>query len=88
MSCRVLARTMEEFILNEMIAIARVRRCDEIVGVYKPTAKNKLVAGLYERLGFEKAGDENGATCWRLKIGPGAERTSYVRQMEMAEQAC
>jgi predicted enzyme involved in methoxymalonyl-ACP biosynthesis len=55
------------------------------VGIYKPTAKNKLVAGLYERLGFEKAGDDNGATRWTLKIGPDAERISYVRQMEMAE---
>jgi FkbH-like protein len=85
MSCRVLARSMEEFILNEMIAIARARQCDAILGIYKPTAKNKLVSGLYERLGFEKVADDNGATSWRLAVVPGCERTSYVRTMEMAE---
>jgi FkbH-like protein len=87
MSCRVLARTMEEFILNEMIAVARARGCGEIIGLYKPTAKNKLVAGLYEKLGFEKVGDEGGVTRWRLKVAPDTDRISYVRQTQM-EAAC
>ncbi len=85
MSCRVLARSMEEFILDEIIGIARARNCGAILGTYRPTAKNKLVSGLYERLGFEKAGDDGGVTSWRLAVVPGCERTTYVRTMEMAE---
>ena len=88
MSCRVLARTMEEFILNAIISIARERRCDAVIGLYKPTAKSKLVSGLYEKLGFVNAGDEDGATAWRLEIGPETERETSVRLEESLEQGC
>lgn len=68
MSCRVLARTMEEFILNDLIALGRHHECASILGRYVPLPKNKLVAKLYERLGFTLVADENGATLWRLAL--------------------
>lgn len=53
MSCRVLGRTMEEFIFNLVNAAAVERHCKTITGQYIPSAKNKLVSNLYERLGFD-----------------------------------
>jgi FkbH-like protein len=69
MSCRVLGRTMEAFIRNNIVNAARGANCRAVIGRYLPTAKNKLVAGLYQRLGFEKIADCDGETTWRLAVG-------------------
>jgi FkbH-like protein len=69
MSCRVLGRTVEEFIRNNIVDAARHANCRAVVGRYRASAKNKLVAGLYQRLGFEKIADGEGETTWRLVIG-------------------
>ena len=68
MSCRVLGRTMEEFICNDVIACARQNRCGGIVGRFIPSEKNHLVSNLYDRLGFEKTNETVEATTWRLTI--------------------
>ena len=57
MSCRVLKRTMEEFIVNSIFEAARLRGCVRVVGEYIPTPKNAMVANLYERMGFCKAAE-------------------------------
>lgn len=62
MSCRVLARGMEEFTANLILRDARRRGCTRILGRFVPSAKNQLVAGLYPRLGFTPAGEEQGAS--------------------------
>jgi FkbH-like protein len=59
MSCRVLGRSMEEFIANEVLRVACEWQCRGIVGYYVASARNMLVAGLYERLGFEPTRDGN-----------------------------
>lgn len=58
MSCRVLGRGVEEFIRNQLVQIARDMNCSRLGGEYLPTEKNAMVAGLYERLGFSRVGDE------------------------------
>ncbi len=65
MSCRVLGRTMEEFIANEIRAVAQARSCARITGHYRPSAKNGLVAGLYARLGFAALESEDAVTHWQ-----------------------
>jgi predicted enzyme involved in methoxymalonyl-ACP biosynthesis len=83
MSCRVLARSMEEFICNELLAVARSRKCNAIIGTYRPSAKNKLVAELYKRLGFNLVSEEWGVTTWRYEIEPAYTGwTAYVRLSE------
>jgi len=56
MSCRVIARTVEEFCLDALVRAARERGFERIVGEYLPTKKNQLVADLYDRLGFSRTG--------------------------------
>lgn len=68
MSCRVLGRTMEEFICNDIVDVAMRLGCRSVTGRYVPSAKNKLVAGLYPLLGFSLVSDDNGTTTWRLAL--------------------
>lgn len=52
MSCRVLKRGMENFILNTMVEKAKAAGYKKIVGEYLPTPKNKMVENHYTGLGF------------------------------------
>lgn len=54
MSCRVIGRRMEDYMAAVLLDAARARGLRRVVGRYFPTAKNGMVASLYERLGFER----------------------------------
>ena len=69
MSCRVLKRSMENAMLDELVKHAEKAGITELVGHYYPTAKNKMVAQFYGELGFEKiSADDDGNTVWRLAL--------------------
>ncbi len=52
MSCRVLGRNVEQFVLNNIVGAARRRGLSRIVGEYLPTPKNGMVKDHYSKLGF------------------------------------
>ncbi len=52
MSCRVIGRQMEEFMLQTLAEAAQAAQIRAIRGVYVPTGKNGMVADLYPKLGF------------------------------------
>jgi FkbH-like protein len=52
MSCRVLKRGMEQFIINTIMEEAKDKDVKKITGEYLPTAKNGIVKDLYETLHF------------------------------------
>ena len=52
MSCRVLKRGMEQAMFHQLCERARARGITVIVGYYLPTAKNAMVANMYQELGF------------------------------------
>ena len=54
MSCRVLKRGMEEFIVNKMIKTAKENGFEKVIGEYLKTPKNAMVANIYEKLGFQR----------------------------------
>ena len=58
MSCRVLKRGMEEFVLNAVIDTAKRLGYKKVIGEYIPTAKNGMVADIYERHGFKAVGNK------------------------------
>lgn len=58
MSCRVLKRGMEEFIVDKILSVAARQGFRRVVGEYIPTPKNAMVKDLYEQLGFSRL--ENG----------------------------
>lgn len=69
MSCRVLKRTFELAMFDALVNAARRRGIQTLVGRYAPSAKNAMVAGHYEALGFQRAGEQDaGVTLWRLPM--------------------
>jgi FkbH-like protein len=56
MSCRAIGRTVEDHLLNCVASHARQLGYNNLIGEYIPTAKNELVADLYERFGFQPMG--------------------------------
>ena len=52
MSCRVLGRDMEKFMLDRLLEAAAARGIKHIEATYLPTPKNALVKDLCPRLGF------------------------------------
>jgi FkbH-like protein len=69
MSCRVLGRRMEEAMLVQLVAAARRRGATRLIGRYRPTAKNAMVADHYEKLGFSLISrDAEGGSEWALAL--------------------
>ncbi|MDR1057396.1 MAG: HAD-IIIC family phosphatase [Coxiellaceae bacterium] len=68
MSCRVIARGMEHFVYNDITAIAKELNCVKVLGHYKPTKKNKLVAEHYNSLGFVMVNEKQSETFWELNV--------------------
>ncbi len=69
MSCRVLGRRVEHMVLREILEHARRSGMEKLIGVFRPTDRNKLVVDHYSRLGFTKIDeDASGATRWELTV--------------------
>jgi FkbH-like protein len=72
MSCRVLKRNVEAFLLNDLVAAAQARDLKRLTGEYIPTAKNALVKNHFASLGFKQTqADDDGRTLWELSIAEG-----------------
>ena len=65
MSCRVLRRGVENFILSKIIDTAERAGCDEIEGLYRRTARNGMVENLYADLGFIESEANDSGAVWR-----------------------
>ncbi|MBF0312086.1 MAG: HAD-IIIC family phosphatase [Oligoflexia bacterium] len=73
MSCRVLKRGMEQFILNQIVTLAKQNGYSTILGEYLPTKKNALVQDLYKNLGMIQYGSH-----WILNISDYQEKTTFI----------
>jgi len=69
MSCRVLGRGVEQFLMNHCVEYAAAHDYRRIIGEYLPTAKNAMVKNFYAQFGFEALSEaQDGSTRWRLDI--------------------
>ncbi len=66
MSCRVLGRKVEAMVLREVLAQARQAGVTRVVGRYRLSDRNALVRDHYEKLGFARLPDADGATLWQI----------------------
>lgn len=64
MSCRVLKRDLESFMIDNLFELARAHNIETICGEYVETKKNKMVKNLYESLGFERSDEQ-----WVIDVG-------------------
>ena len=78
MSCRVLKRSVEEYVFNKMVKLAAEQGIKTILGEYLPTKKNAMVKDLLGKYGFEEyAADENG-TSWKLDVAQYTQNKTFV----------
>ena len=68
MSCRVLKRGMEAAMFEVLLATAKERGVREIVGEYKRSEKNEMVAEMYGGLGFSLAEEMEEGSLWRFVV--------------------
>ncbi len=73
MSCRVLKRGMEGFVLNNIVATARSNGFKKVIGEYIPTAKNDMVRGHYKNLGFTERGDK-----WEIDVAQYEDKKNFI----------
>ncbi len=82
MSCRVLKRDMELAMMDVLADTCLQRGITELRGYYYPTAKNKMVQGFYEMLGFHKLSETpDGSTSWSLSLADGYQNKTDVIQI-------
>ena len=74
MSCRVLKRGMENFVLNTIVNFAIENGFTTIKGEYIPTMKNDMVKDHYINLGFEK-----NETYFSLEVQNYQDRKNYIK---------
>jgi FkbH-like protein len=77
MSCRVLKRNMEHFVLNDIVELAGKNGYDTIIGEYLPTAKNELVKDHYKDLDFASEDDR-----WKLEINSYNQKSNFIKKKE------
>jgi FkbH-like protein len=73
MSCRVLKRGMENFVLNTITGFAKEKGYTYLKGEYISTAKNEMVKDHYLNLGFEQDDTE-----WKLDVENYTNRKSFI----------
>ena len=76
MSCRVLKRGMEEFIMNKLVDVARNGGYKTIRAEYIPTSKNTMVKDLHSTMGFTVMQDFQ----YLLDIEKYITKTHYIKE--------
>ena len=83
MSCRVIGRTAEQYMLDALLTRAKQLGYARVTGEYIPTKKNTLVADLYDRLGFERVSEEeDGRVLYGLELAGAVPRTTFITPAE------
>ena len=79
MSCRVLSRTLENFILSQLKKICKNKKLTNIIGIYKPSLKNFIVKELYVNLGFKSISIKKKKTEYVFNIDKNLIRKHYIK---------
>jgi FkbH-like protein len=87
MSCRVLRRGVESFLMNHLFEAARQCGAERIRGEYAPSPKNELVREHYRKLGFTLSRSEADGRCvWELPVTDDWQPIkTFVREMQSDE---
>jgi FkbH-like protein len=80
MSCRVLARGVEQFLMNHVMALAAQLGARRVLGEYVPTAKNALVRDFFPQFGFARV--PTTANLWMLDVAAYEVRTNFIRLVQ------
>jgi FkbH-like protein len=78
MSCRVLKRGMENYVLNTIVSIAIENGFETLIGEYIPTAKNEMVRDFYLHLGFEPVDK-----IWKLESAQYINKENFIMNKQV-----
>jgi FkbH-like protein len=85
MSCRVIGRTVEQFLIGHFLRRSQELGYSRILGEYLPTKKNALVADLYERLGFSRLpGGDDSKVEYELILNEAGPPKTFVSLRQLA----
>lgn len=76
MSCRVLKRGMEEFIINRLVSIAKESGIEIIKSEYIETPKNKMVKDIYKTMGFS----ETEPSKYEINVNEYKENPTFIKE--------
>jgi FkbH-like protein len=76
MSCRVLGRGVEQFLMNRIVNTARERGLERVRGEYIPSAKNGMVKDFWSKFGFENVADGQ----WEMNVANYAPSTTWITE--------
>lgn len=79
MSCRVLKRGVESLVANRIVEEARRRGAEAVIGEYRPSAKNAMVAGLYPSLGYAATEEGAGSKRYRLAVAQAPVHEHFIK---------
>jgi FkbH-like protein len=82
MSCRVLARGVEQYLMNLVFEEAGKRGLIAVRGEYIKTAKNQMVEDFFPRFGFKAAGGDTSRTHWTLDIDNYKPHETFISAVE------
>ena len=83
MSCRVLSRGLEQFVMNLVFDHARRLRLDRVTGEYLPTVKNSMVKNFFAQFGFTKLSeDHNGQSHWSLQSKAYCPSETFIKTLD------
>jgi predicted enzyme involved in methoxymalonyl-ACP biosynthesis len=77
-SCRALGRGVEDALWASMLRRADRQGVHRIVARYIRTAKNEIVAGLYDQLVLRRIGENAASTCYLLEPVTVVETPSWI----------
>ncbi|MFT4174137.1 MAG: HAD-IIIC family phosphatase [Rhodocyclaceae bacterium] len=80
MSCRVLKRGVEDYLVNHLFAQCAARGLAGIRGEYIASAKNGMVKDLFARLGFERAAHDETGSSWYLQRADYRPRPTHITE--------
>lgn len=81
MSCRVLKRGMEEFIINKLVEVCEENGYSLIEAEYIPTPKNSMVKDIYQTMGFTEVSKDK----YELKVSDYKKRSTFIKQEDENE---
>ena len=85
MSCRIMGKNIEDAIVEDVERDLQKTGYESLRGIYIPTAKNKPVAELYDRLGYGRLGEVSGedaaGVLYEITLSEIAPREHFVRKL-------
>ncbi len=78
MSCRVLQRGVEQYVMNHIFDDARSRGLERVEGIYLPTKKNGMVREFYKQFGFELASVAPEASQWSIRVEDYSPKATHL----------